>query len=83
MVENVGEDGLDFRAEALIDVDALFDLEVDVPERHAAKYPGAAHARVDTQDGGANAVKYRFGVGELVHVASSADSAGARNAVVA
>ncbi len=38
MVENVGEDGLEFGAEALVDVDVLLDLEVDVPEGHAAKH---------------------------------------------
>src|SRR5580700_100426 len=44
MIENVGEDRLDFGAEALVDMDVFLDLEVDVPERHAAKYAGTTLA---------------------------------------
>ena len=50
MVENVGEDGLEFGAKALVDVDVLLDLEVDVPERHAAKHAAAASTAVQSQN---------------------------------
>ena len=45
VVENVGEYGLEFGAEAFVDVDVFLDLEINVPERHAAKYASAALAR--------------------------------------
>ena len=50
MVENVGEDGLEFGAEALVDVNVLLDLEVNVPEGHAAKHAGPAGTAVQTQN---------------------------------
>jgi hypothetical protein len=44
MVENVAEDGLEFQAETLIDVDVFANLEIDVPEGHAAEYACTARA---------------------------------------
>lgn len=70
MVENVGKDGLEFVPEALVDVDVLSDLEVDVPEEHATKDPSAAG---ETQNGVADAVPNGDGVGEEADVAGRAN----------
>ena len=59
MVENVGEDGLEFSAEALVDVNVFLDLEVDVPEGHAAKNASPASASVQSQNRVANASRKR------------------------
>src|SRR5208282_1561160 len=83
MVENVGEDGLEFGAEALVNVDVLLNLEVDVPEWHAAKCSGAAGTAIQTQDRIADAAKYGCGIGEHVHIASTARAGEGSDAVVA
>jgi hypothetical protein len=46
VVEDVGEDGAKFSAEALAEHDVFLHAEVDVPERLAAKIAGAAVAAV-------------------------------------
>lgn len=82
MVEHVGKDGLEFCAEALVDVDILLDLEVDVPERHTAKYASPASASVQAQNRVADTGKHGCRVCEYVDVSGGADAVGSSNIVV-
>lgn len=66
MVENVGEDGLEFGAEAFVDVDVFLDLEVNVPEWHSAKYASTALAGVQAQNRVADTGKYGCGIREEI-----------------
>src|SRR5579863_7150794 len=83
MVENVREDGLEFSAEAFVDVNVLLDLEVHVPEGHPAKHAPPAGAAVQTKNRVVHAVEYGLGICEEIHIAGSSNAARARNVVMA
>jgi len=75
MVENVREDGLEFGAEALVDMNVLLDLEVHVPEGHTAKHARPAGAAVQTENRVVHAAEYGLGIREEIHIAGSSNAA--------
>ena len=82
MVEDVGKDGLNFGAEALVNVDVLFHLEIDVPEGHAAEDACAACATIETENWVAHATVDGRRVCEQVDIACRADAVAASYAIV-
>ena len=67
MVEHVGEDALEFQADALGHPDVLLDAEVHIPEVQGVENSIAAVPVIDSQNRVTPVVGLEDSVGEIIH----------------